>query len=449
MTTYKDNTYDINDRNIIAPVNITTFGVVGDSNSRVLIFRINRMNDGVDLSKKKIFVCYKNAAGFTSESRITDINFNSTLLSFNWPVPSEATIESGKVEFFVSIRDEDSFEDSHYKLNTKSIKQDVEKKFPVFSDAIPYDYARETLYMSEWDDRVQHTEISDSDLPYKVNGRTIEFDENKVIAVLNDNLSQVMSFRIKRMENGIDRSKMIFGFQFENANGDSDISSYVNVMFTGTEIILGWILDSKVTHYAGSVKFSILIHGRLENGDIYNWGTKPCEFIVENTLNVIGMIENPGNTWYDTWSLEADNVIRTSAKYTNEAKNYYNNSIACNTILEDLVETAKEQVAEARSQANKAKDQLALLTDIYAVRSDMDDDGKYREVKYYRESGILYLKSILNDTNGKYSTRTETFYDLDGTTTISSRNLPILYDINNNATGNLYGLNQLLYHGLM
>jgi hypothetical protein len=56
-------------------------------------------------------------------------------------------------------------------------------------------------------------------------------------------------------------------------------------------------------------------------------------------------------------------------------------------------------------------------------RSGKDANGKFTTVDFKRQDGSLFMRSVLSgtvDANGNYPTRTETFYQVNGTTSIAS-----------------------------
>jgi hypothetical protein len=69
-------------------------------------------------------------------------------------------------------------------------------------------------------------------------------------------------------------------------------------------------------------------------------------------------------------------------------------------------------------------------------RSGKDANGKFTTVEFKRQDGTLFMKSVLSgtvDANGNYPTRTETFYQVNGTTSIAS----IVYSRTFDADGDL------------
>lgn len=446
-----NNTYDIIDRTIVEPLNVSTFGVVGDANSRKMEFRISRYVDGTDLSTRDIFVCFKDSTAATGETEIpvNDIKYSNNVLSFLWSVPPQLTSNPGDVELYVEFRKIDISNNREYRLKTKTLTQAVLKSFAIDGSATSGDYTFEDAFLKDNQNRVEHTDLFDADIPFKVVDRDILFNTDKVIAVLKDSMSQVLTFRIKRYIDGIDRSQMTYCFPFINADGESDISNSCNVFVTEDEIFVGWALDSKVTKSSGQVTFELAVFGKLADGSSYKWYTKPSQFNVDNGLDIVSTINPPSQSWYASWVIEADNILKQSAQYCNDAKSFYYKAQTYVTDIENNKQDCENIVVQARQAANDALDAVSEVNSLYAVRENKDSNGIWATVKYYRPDDTLYMTSTLSGTNSVYNSRTEQRYELDGTTVKSSVIYPITFDGDGAILGRFYNLNQILYHGLL
>ncbi|MBU5332128.1 hypothetical protein KQI61_07945 [Anaerocolumna aminovalerica] len=451
MINTTNSTYDIIDRFIYVPVNTTTFAVQGDNASRVIIFRISRFIDGVDLSSKEIYVCFKTILGTTGETATNNIKYSNSVLEFSWAVPSEVTISEGTVEFYVEFREIDKENEKIYCLKTKPITQDIEKSFSIDNSATEGDFTIEKLFLDENSSHLTRTDLIDSDLPFKVDDRDILMKPTKVIAVFKDNMSQILSFRLRRKVDSIDRGNKTFCFKYMNANGESDICIASNVAIYEDEIYISWALDSKVTKFAGEVTFAIGVIGFLSDGTLYSWNTKPAQFTVEGGLDVESNLVKPVQSWFDSWVIEADNILKQSAQYANQAKDYYYNIDGMDKVIQDLAEKATEQATLARGYANEANNAVTEFNGLYAVRSEKDENNIniFKTVKYYRSDNTLFMISTLNTVIDTYDQRTEVRYDIDGVTLIDTKIHPIKRDIDGIVTGNFGHLGQLQYHGLI
>lgn len=448
----KYNTYDIIDRTISIPVNFDTFGVEGDSNSRVVEFRINRYVDNIDLSKKNIFVCFKNAALETGEDEVTDKKFTNTILTFGWAVPSALASSAGTVELYIEFRTTDTDGNIVYRLKTKPITRVIEGTFYIYNNATEYDYHVENTWLATNTDRVDHVDLADDSLPIKVKDRDILFNETKTIAVKNDEMSQILSFRLKRFVNGIDRNPFTIAFCFKNAAGESDMELGCNRMATEDEIFVSWALDSRVTKVPGVVSFYINILGTLASGKKYAWQTNTASFAVSDTLDIENNLDAPPSKWYDDLLIEVDNAIKAASIYAKKADEAYKNVLASEGVSETLLQSCRDSAIEAQQSANEAKDAVNELSKLYIERTNKDQNGLFITVNYSRDDGTLFMTSVLQSSISgatTYDERIETRYSLDGNTVVSTKICPILYDIDGSVTGRFYPLNQMQYHGLI
>ena len=64
--------------------------VIGEMNSSVITFKMNRYYDGVDLSQKDILIMYKNTNGVYKDKAV-NIQYSTDCLKFSWIVPNDAT----------------------------------------------------------------------------------------------------------------------------------------------------------------------------------------------------------------------------------------------------------------------------------------------------------------------------------------------------------------------
>jgi hypothetical protein len=445
----KNITYDIVDRYISIPVITTTFAVMGDNVSRYLTFRISKYFDNVDLSKKQIYICYKTASNTTGESLAVNIKYSNSILEFDWAVPSEVTTSSGTVEFYIEFREVNEENQKVYCLKTKSITHDVEKSFNVNNTAEENDYTIEKLFLHDNSTHINRTDLIDSELPSKVVDRDIIINTAKIIAVMKDNMSQILTFRLKRKVDGIDRANKTFCIKFLNAKGESDISIASNVFIYDEEINIGWALDSKVTKHPGTVKFEIAVLGYLEDGSLYSWHTKPAKFVVEGGLDVDSNLVKPAQSWFDSWVIEADNILQQSAQFANQSKTSSQSIETIKADVQQLANTATHQATLSESYANQASDAIAAISDLYITRTSKDDIGIFKIVNYYRQDSSLYMVSELKSIIDTYDQRTEIRYKTDGVTIYDTKHVPIIRDMDGIVIGRMGNLSQLQYHGLI
>lgn len=320
-----NNTYEIIDKVIYEPLVGETFAVQGDNNSRIIIFKIKRYIDSVDLTTKDIVICYKNAAMDTGESSAIIEDFNNSTLYFKWAVPIGCTVQKGTIELYVEFRDK-SNEPKKYIYRTTILKQQVVGSFPVYNNIPSIDTTILDNFIQANQNRVIRTDLVDDGIPLRVENRTIISNNKKIVAVCKDNLSQIITFRIKRIVDGVDRSNMVFGFPFLRPDGKTGIGQASNIIvFPETdEILVGWALDGAVTSVPGNVKYELMILGQLEDGSRYEWYTIPSEMTVENGLDIKSQLPMPEPSWFDSWKMESDEILKQASTLYNQSLESYN-----------------------------------------------------------------------------------------------------------------------------
>lgn len=162
--------------------------VSGDTNSCLLTFEINRFQDGVDLSDKKIRFNYRNNNGKFYDIAV-NVKYNDDVIRFYWLLPYSLTQPGGNViasiEFYGYIE-----YDEEYSYKTKNFKLSVEKSLGVNDEfdksysnwAIRIENDVETIQkkiseiekeiksihvptkLSEMDDDAEHRTVSDSQI---------------------------------------------------------------------------------------------------------------------------------------------------------------------------------------------------------------------------------------------------------------------------------------------
>lgn len=439
MIQNKESTFEIIDKKIHIPINIATFSVQGDSNSRILLFKSKRFIDGIDVSNKDIYICFKNAALGTGETKTIDVDIDISYIYFKWTVPSECTVQQGDISFYVEFRDTDELLNKKYIYRTMPISQKVIGNFDVYDDATAKDYIVEDDFLELNKAHFQFPELADDRMPILIKDRDILLKRNYTIAVSGDNMSQILSFRVKRVVNGIDRSNYMFYFAYKRADGKTGIAKGANVMvYPNTdEIIVSWALDDRVTYMDGLIQFFLAITGnKSEDGTRYRWRTKNASFMVEKSLDIKSNLPAPSTEWYEELMTEIDNLTKNNLDYYIQNKAFYENIKQWNT--------------EIKSNIEHCFSMLSDVTQCYVIRQDKDINGVFKTISYYRSDNTLSLKSELIpvDNTTHYISRKETRYDVDGTTVLSNTTTPILYDEDNTIIGQIPILSQFSYHGI-
>ena len=103
--------------------------VSGDTNSCLLTFEINRFQDGIDLSDKKIRFNYRNSNGKFYDIAV-NVKYNDDVIRFSWLLPYSLTQPGGNVIASIEFYGSTEY-DEHYSYKTKDFKLSVEKSLGV------------------------------------------------------------------------------------------------------------------------------------------------------------------------------------------------------------------------------------------------------------------------------------------------------------------------------
>lgn len=101
--------------------NIGTF-VMGEHNSSMITFQIDRYYDGVDLSDKKIKIVYKNSNGIykSDDAEICNVKYSQKSLRFSWVVSSNVTQTSKFVAYVCFVSDDYLMKTENFTVLVKS-----------------------------------------------------------------------------------------------------------------------------------------------------------------------------------------------------------------------------------------------------------------------------------------------------------------------------------------
>ena len=101
--------------------NIGTF-VMGEHNSSMITFQIDRYYDGVDLSAKKIKIVYKNSNGIyeSDEAEICNVKYSQKSLRFSWIVSSNVTQTTKFIAYICFISEDYLLKTENFTVQVKS-----------------------------------------------------------------------------------------------------------------------------------------------------------------------------------------------------------------------------------------------------------------------------------------------------------------------------------------
>ena len=105
-------------------VDISNIGtiVMGEENSSIITFKMNRYYDGVDLSEKKIKVMFRNSAMEMFRSEVCNVRKSKNTIKFSWIIPNDVT-KNNKIVAYICFISE------NYLLKTKNFNLTLEKSF--------------------------------------------------------------------------------------------------------------------------------------------------------------------------------------------------------------------------------------------------------------------------------------------------------------------------------
>lgn len=110
---------------------------------------------------------------------------------------------------------------------------------------------------------------------------------------------------------------------------------------------------------------------------------------------------------------------------------------SASTYIQQEMNDLEQTVAAHQTEFAKLLTDVETLKKLRKERSNKDSNGIFTTVTYKRKSdGTIYAKSVLSGgTAPQYTTRTETFYDVDGTTILATIPYTISYDADGDWVG--------------
>ncbi|MBR1738517.1 MAG: hypothetical protein IJ736_16175, partial [Firmicutes bacterium] len=219
----------------------------------------------------------------------------------------------------------------------------------------------------------------DIDEIYAVNNKDIEPpEEYGDVAVMGDNKSNRLYFKLNKVIDGVDISEKEFRIFYENADGNSDMIK-VEKSVSGNYVILVWQIDSNVTHTAGKVRYIIKVY----DGEGYIWKSKPGEFEVCESLD--GIVEPPEYTPH--WQEEIAEDVANALDRING--------------LEDMIERDEEEneiriFVRSRTENGRIRGIAINDTGVYQMRGSKRSKWAFTHIETEEpedmEEGDIWLK---------------------------------------------------------
>lgn len=190
---------------------------------------------------------------------------------------------------------------------------------------------------------------------FEIINKTIVPSAKEDLAVMNDNDSRYITFKIPSVIDGIDITDKVMTVRYVNALNQYDqfFANDRQLITDGNEqfVLFDWVLGSKVTSAKGNVTYDISIYDNadISNTNQYIFHTKPSTLIVDDGLLDIGEPVEDENALQE--AIDSFNV--TAAKYYNLCLEQANN--------------AKSYSDEAKKSADKLKTDTTLTISGYAA----------------------------------------------------------------------------------
>ncbi len=152
----------------------------------------------------------------------------------------------------------------------------------------------------------QNETLVDEQQPFLVEGKRIKLLPNDISIAIGDNAAEIISFKLPRYIDAVDITTKTIMVAYTNAVGGTDKAFTQTTDIGDDYVIVGWIIDNKVTYAAGKVKFNL----ELTNDNGYTWRTYDAEFNVTEALVVDGSIPEPEPSWIVSWQALADGYLK-------------------------------------------------------------------------------------------------------------------------------------------
>lgn len=209
--------------------------------------------------------------------------------------------------------------------------------------------------------------LTDSDEPVDIVGREIKINNNQNQIVAEDNISQLITFRMPRFYEGIDlMEKEIYVdyIPLNNKNVVSDRISSDYITETSIEgdetayILIPWVIKYEITKKAGIIPFAISIIDNLEtltNGRQYVWQTFPSSLVIQNNLGERASIPlSPGEV------SPSEEILQRIAKIETLTENDIDVD-SSSGMMTIYTETGEENISIAELLANNSEQEEILF----------------------------------------------------------------------------------------
>ena len=222
--------------------------------------------------------------------------------------------------------------------------------------------------------------------------------DNGQINITNEANAQFIPFEMKRHYDGIDLSKMTITLIYVTQDGYNGKAEIVNMRYgeDTDSIRFAWLIDEKVTHIAGSIRFEVQARGVVSdsNGNQkgYVWKSR-----IGSGISVIQALTFDEQVELDeTWMSELVQIItdRVAQQITDAG-------------IEEQVKLAQQAASDAQEAADRAESVVRTVLSNYYTKEEIDGagyatqdyvDSKISEIPEVDLSGYA-LKSEIPDVS--------------------------------------------------
>lgn len=218
---------------------------------------------------------------------------------------------------------------------------------------------------------------------FEIVNRTIVPSATEELAVVNDNDSRYITFKIPSVIDGIDITDKILTIRYVNSLNryDQFFCNTREVITEGNEqfVLFDWVLDSNVTSAKGIVTYDVSIYDTndMTNVSQYILHTKPATFQVDEGLLDIGA------------PIEDENALQAAIDSFNAiAAKYYNDTLAASKAAQAAADAAAKSAASLKvdttltlsgyaADAKTVGDKLvgkAESSEVTSVRNDLQNE---------------------------------------------------------------------------
>ena len=178
------------------------------------------------------------------------------------------------------------------------------------------------------------------------------------INLTEESYAQFIPFEMKRYYDGIDLSNMTISLVYITRDGYEGEGEIVNMQYGTDAIRFAWLIDEKVTHIAGDVKFEVSARGTVVDSSGLNYRAYVWKSKTGSGINVAQSLTSGRNIELDeSWMTELVNSIalRITEQIAEELSNAQIDVLAANAEAAAQRAEIAAQEAEGAAQAGLAE----------------------------------------------------------------------------------------------